>query len=227
MDRRCAVDIYYVIFRSIVLILILFTVTRLTGKRQIAQLSFFEYVTGITIGSIAAEMSTGLEKNFLQGATAIVIWGIMPVLAGIGTLKSIKLRYLIEGKPTVIIQDGCILEKNLAKEKYSIDELLELLRTKGIFRLSDVEYALIETNGSLNALLKKEKRPITYDRLAPEKEPYVVIIEGVIQRGALAEAKQTFEWVVQELKNRELKLEDVFVAQADSEGNLYIDCYKK
>ncbi len=220
-------DIYHVMWRSIVLVLLLFAVTKLTGKRQIAQLSFFEYVTGITIGGIAAEMSTGLEKSFWHGATAIFIWGIIPLLAGIATLKSRKIREWIEGKPTVIIQNGHIIEQNLAKEKYSTDELLELLRMKGIFQLSDVEYALIETNGALNALLKKGKRPIRYDGDETEKEPHVVILEGNIQFEALAKAKQTPSWLQTELQKRKVKIEQVFIAQADSEKNLTIELYKK
>jgi uncharacterized membrane protein YcaP (DUF421 family) len=219
-------DIFQIIWRSMVLIMLLFAVTKLTGKRQIAQLSFFEYVTGITIGSIAGEMSTGLEKSFWHGATAISIWGIMPLLAGIATLKSRKLREWIEGRPTVIIQNGHILEQNLAKEKYTTDELLELLRTKGIFQLSDVEYALIETNGTLNALLKKGKRPVTYDGDETEKEPYVVILEGNIQFEALTAAKQTPSWLQTELQKQKVKIDQVFIAQGDSEGNLTIDLYK-
>lgn len=210
-------EIYHIIWRSIVLVLLLFAVTKLTGKRQIAQLSFFEYVTGITIGGIAAEMSTGIEKNFWHGATAIFIWGIIPLLAGIATLKSRKMREWIEGKPTVIIQNGHIIEQNLAKEKYSIDELLELLRTKGIFQLSDVEYAVIETNGALNPLLKKGRRPVTYDGEEKEKEPYVVVLEGNIQFKALEQAKQTPSWLQSELQKRKVNIEQIFIAQADSE----------
>ncbi len=148
-------------FRSILFLLILLITTKMLGKKQISELSFFEYVSGITIGSIAGEVVTGLESNMYYGALAILIFGLVTLLVDFLSLKSKTFRDVVEGRGTVIIKDGKILEDNLKKEKYTIDELSALLRQKNIFRVADVEFAVLEPRGNLSALLKSENRPLT------------------------------------------------------------------
>jgi uncharacterized membrane protein YcaP (DUF421 family) len=148
-----------IVSRSIIFLLLLFITTKIIGKKQISELSFFEYVAGITIGSIAGEVVTGLESNMYHGALAIIVFGLVTFLANFFSLKSKTFRDIVEGRGTVLIKDGKILEDNLKKEKYTIDELSALLREKDIFRFTDVEFAVLEPRGNLSALLKKENRP--------------------------------------------------------------------
>src|SRR4051812_38903544 len=122
------VDWVDVLVRSFVFLALLFFITKLLGKKQISELSFFEYVSGMTIGSVAGEAITGLEKNMFHGMLAIAIFGLVALLADILTLKSKSLQDLVEGRATVFIKDGKVLEENLKKEKYTIDELSSLLR---------------------------------------------------------------------------------------------------
>jgi uncharacterized membrane protein YcaP (DUF421 family) len=143
------------IIRSFVFLTLLFFMTKILGKKQISELSFFEYVSGITIGSIAGEAITGLEKNMFQGMIAIIIFSLATLLADILALKSKSFRDFIEGRGTVFIKDGKVLEENLKKEKYSVDELSALLRQKDIYRVTDVEFAVLEPRGTLSALFKK------------------------------------------------------------------------
>src|SRR4051794_34324758 len=140
----------FIIGRSLLFLLLLFITTKMLGKKQISELSFFEYVSGITIGSIAGEVITGLESNMYYGALAILIFGLVTLLVDFLSLKSKTFRDVVEGRGTVIIKDGKILEDNLKKEKYTIDELSALLRQKNIFRVADVEFAVLEPRGNLS-----------------------------------------------------------------------------
>lgn len=218
-----------IVLRSIILVFALFLLTKWLGKKQLSQLSFFEYVAGITIGSIAAEISTGLETNFFHGLYSMLVWAAIPFLAGLLGIKSKKARDFIEGQETVVIQNGKILEENLTKQKYSVEELLHLLRKKNAFQVSDVEFAVLEANGDLNVLLKKEKQPITPQDLkldiAPEKVPETVILEGKIIDSGLASCGLTREWLDVELQKQGIALDNVFVGQVDSFGQFTADLY--
>lgn len=120
--------------RSALFVTVLFIITKWLGKKQISELSFFEYVTGMSIGSIGAESAMGLERNIFHGIIGIVIFAAIPFFTGLISLKSKRFRNFIEGKATVFIKDGKIMEDNLKKERYTTDELLELLRMKDVFQ---------------------------------------------------------------------------------------------
>lgn len=220
------IDIF---IRSFVFLALLFFITKILGKKQISELSFFEYVSGITIGSIAGEAITGLEKNIYHGILAVLIFGLVTLLADILALKSKSFRDIVEGRGTVFIKDGKILEENLKKEKYTIDELSALLRQKDIFRVADVEFAVLEPRGNLSTLLKKENRPLTPKDLnmtmPNEKEPQTVIMDGSILDEALRSAGKSRGWLSTELEKLELTLDNVFIGQVDSYGELTVDIY--
>ncbi|KKB33396.1 DUF421 domain-containing protein [Bacillus thermotolerans] len=215
--------------RSISFLIILFVITKIIGKRQISQLSFFEYITGIVIGNIAAQMS--MDKSFFisEGLIALFVWGLAPLIAGYLALKSKKFRTAVEGKGTVFIKDGKVMEENLKKEKYTIDEMLSLLRSKGVFFLADVEYAVLEQDGSLNVLLKKDKRPLTRSdlQLLPinEKEPHTIIMDGKLLNEDLSKSGKTKAWLDEELEAAGVTIENVFLGQVNSYGELYLDLY--
>jgi uncharacterized membrane protein YcaP (DUF421 family) len=219
----------HIIIRSIIFLLILLITTKILGKKQISELSFFEYVSGITIGSIAGEVITGLESNPYHGALAIVMFGLVTLLVDFLSLKSKTFRDVVEGRGTVIIKDGKILEENLKKEKYTLDEISALLRQKDIFRVADVEFAVLEPRGNLSALLKKENRPLTSKDLqlktANEKEPQTIIMDGSILDEALRASGKNRGWLQLELEKLGVTLENVFLAQVDSYGELTVDIY--
>ncbi|MBE3569889.1 MAG: DUF421 domain-containing protein, partial [Bacillales bacterium] len=188
-----------VVIRSVLFMIILFLITKWLGKKQISQLSFFEYVNGITIGSIGAEVVTGLEQKISLGIIAIITCAAIPFLAGLLSLKSKGFRGFIEGKGSIFIKDGKIMEDNLKKERYSTDELLELLRKKNVFQVSDVEFAVLEPTGDLSVLLKKENQPLTAKDLnmtvASVKEPQTVIMDGKILDEPLTTIGRSRRWL--------------------------------
>ncbi|WP_297990250.1 DUF421 domain-containing protein [Anoxybacillus sp.] len=218
-----------VAIRSICILIGLFIITKLLGKKQLSKLSFFEYIVGITIGDIAGSMSMDLDIRLTEGLTSILIWSLFPVVISIISLRSKTFRDFVEGNSTVFIKDGKILEDNLKKEKYTADELLEQLRKKDVFRVADVEFATLEANGDLSILLKRDKQPLTIGDVAPyvprEKEPQTVIMDGKILDEPLATARLSRGWLKQQLDQMGVAVENVFLAQVDSYGQLTVDLY--
>ena len=188
-----------IVIRSFFALVFLFVLTRILGKKQISQLTFFEYVLGITIGDLAGAISTDVDVDFWHGVIAILVWVLIPLTLEILTLKSKTLRLWFEGKGTVVIKDGKILEDNLKKERYTGDELLEQLRTKSVFRVADVEFAMLEASGDLSVLLKSELQPLTPKhlgmKLSIEKPTQAVIMDGVIQDEPLAATGKGRGWL--------------------------------
>ncbi|UUZ97333.1 DUF421 domain-containing protein [Paenibacillus sp. P25] len=219
----------HVALRSLGAVAMLFLITRILGKKQISQLTFFEYITGITLGEVAGFISTDIEAHYMNGITALLVWFIVPFSLELLTLKSKRLREWFEGSGTVMIKEGKVLEDNLKKERYTADESLEQLRKKSVFNVADVEFAILESSGELNVLLKKENQPLTAKHLGvrtgPERETQAVIIDGNIMDEPLATAGLSREWLYTELEKIGVTVENVFIGQVDSYGQLYIDVY--
>ena len=215
--------------RSVLFVVVLFFMTKLVGKKQIAQLSFFEYVTGITIGSIAAESIMGLDGKIINGLIAIIIVAAIPLIVGLISLKSKKFRDFTEGKGTIFIKDGKVMEDNLKKERYTADELLQLLRRKDVFQVSDVEFAVLEPTGDLSVMLKKENQPLTPKdldmKVASIKEPQTVIMDGKILDEPLATIGYSRGWLKTELEKLGVTIENVFLGQVNSYGELTVDLF--
>ena len=218
-----------VAFRTVCAAAALFAVTKLLGKRQVTQLSVFEYVTGITIGSLAAYVSVDLEANWHLGLVALGVWALIAISLEFLTLKSKWLRDFIDGKGRVLIREGKVLEENLKKERLTVDELLEQLRTKSVFRVADVEFAVMEPSGKINVLLKSEHQPLTPSKLgirtAPDPAPQTVIMAGKIMDEPLAAMGLSRGWLMAELEKLGVTPENVFLGQVDGYGQLYVDLY--
>lgn len=214
--------------RSMLSILVLFLITKLLGKRQITQLSLFEYIVGITIGNLAAHVSLDQGKWYL-GLVALAVWASVSFTIEWLTLKSKAIRDIVDGKGTVLIQDGKVLEDNLKKERLTIDEMMEQLRKKNVFRAADVEFAVMETSGEVSVLLKSEHQPITPSHLgvkpAPQKQPEIVIMDGKFMDESLAAIGLNRQWLLTELEKLGVTLDNVFLGQVDTYGQLTLDLY--
>ncbi|WP_102275056.1 DUF421 domain-containing protein [Cytobacillus massiliigabonensis] len=222
-------DWSHIIVRSILFMIVLFFFTKILGKKQISEISFFEYISGITIGSIAGEVIMGLESNMAHGILAIFLFGSITYLVDFLSLKSNSFRDFVEGKSTIFIKDGKIMEDNLKKEKYSTDELGSLLRQKNVFNVADVEFAVLEPTGDLSVLLKREYRPITAKdlnmKVPNEKAPQMIIRDGEIVYDALAAVGKSRKWLDLELEKLNVTLDNVFYGQVDSYGELTVDLF--
>lgn len=218
-----------VVFRVILFMIVLFFITKFLGKKQLSQLSFFEYVTGITIGGIAAIVILEVRHSIFIGGLAIVVMAAIPYMVSFISLKSKKFRDFVEGKGSIFIKDGKIMEDNLKRERYSTDELLELLRKKDVFQVSDVEFALLEPTGDLSVMLKKENQPLTAKDInltvASVKEPQTVIMDGEILDEPLATIGRSRAWLHTQLEKLGVTIENVFLGQINSYGELMVDLF--
>ncbi|MFC4098157.1 DUF421 domain-containing protein [Paenibacillus xanthanilyticus] len=216
--------------RTLTAIVILFFLTKMLGKRQVSQLSVFEYMTGITIGSLAAYVSINLSTPWYLGLVSLVVWVSFSYGMEFAQMKSKRVRAFVEGKATVLIQQGHVLEANMRKERLTTDELLQELRRNGVFRLADAEFALMETSGEINVMTAAEGRPPTRRdfgmHTGMKREPIAVLMDGVVMEEQLASIRLNRGWLDHELAQRSLAAEDVFLAQLDADGELYIDLYR-
>lgn len=202
---------------------------RLSGKHQVGQLSIFEYVVGITIGSTASFLSVDIEENFLPTLLGLVLWVTFGILMNNITLRNRRWGKLLRGEPTIVIENGRILEKALRKvPNYTIDDLLMSLRQKDVFDLSQVEYAILELDGRLSVIKKSQHRTVTphdlgiatsYEGLGIE-----LIYDGQVIEKNLEGAHLDRAFLQRELEARGIpRLEDVMFAQLNTDGTLYVD----
>lgn len=150
-------DITGIAVKRLVVAVVLFSLVRIMGKEQISQLTYFDYVVGISIGSIAAMLSLNRSISYVDGISSMMIWAAFPLVLSFIPSGSMRGRRLLDGTPTILIQDGKIIEKNLAKAKFTINDLLEELRIKDAFNIADVEFSLLETSGKVSVSKKIAK----------------------------------------------------------------------
>ena len=216
-----------IIPRSLIAILILYIATRLIGKKQVSELSLFDYVIGISIGNFGAEMIINMDTPYIYGCIAIMTFGIVAYFVSIITMKSIKLRRLIIGTPTIVIQNGKILEPSLRKLKMDINDLLEQTRIGGTFDISEIEYAIVEANGKLTIMKKSMYNPVTPNdmKLKVQKKDLVanVIIDSKVLFNNLKNMNKTEEWLEQELKIKGYRdLDKILLATLDIYDKLIV-----
>ena len=188
---------------SVVSFLVLFFLAKIMGHRQIAQLSVFDYINGITIGSIAAELATELEKP-LRPLLAMVIYALQTVLLEALALKYQRLRKFISGTPSIILDNGKLYRENMKKARLDLTEFLIQCRQQGYFDLGAIQTAVYESNGRLTILPVAERRPATPEDLgvAPEKEQFFteVIMDGRILGGNLQRMGVNETWLEKQLR---------------------------
>lgn len=212
-------EVLDVILRCLVSLVSLFLVAKAIGKKQISQLSVFDYVIGISIGNFAAEMSINLESEYLHGVVAVIVFGLVAYLVSVLSLKSLRLRRFFMGDPTMLIQDGKIVYKGLKKSRFDINDLLEECRIKGYFDIREIDYALMEANGDISFMLKPEYQPPQLKDLQIKKEKSGLcanlIIDGQIIQKSLNEMKKDVKWLEHELSVKGIKRENVLLATLD------------
>lgn len=220
--------ILVVVIRSFISFFVLLILIRLMGKQQVSQLTFFDYVVGITIGSIASTLSVQINQNTTATLVGLLVWTALPIMLAFLSLKNVWIRKVVEGEATVVVENGKILEQNLAKLRLSTDDLIAQLRTKNVFNLADVEFALFENNGKLSVELKSQKQPLTPgDLQIPTRYaglPTTLIADGKMLKDALKSLNLTQAWLRHQLEKQQIKdIAQVSLAQLDTTGNLYVD----
>lgn len=227
-------EILKIIVLSLTSITILFILTKIIGSREMSQLSMFDYINSITIGSIAAEMATSLEENFVQPLVAMIVYAIVIILLEFLTSKSLKIRRFINGNSLILLDNGTLYKENFKRAKLDISEFLTECRNKNFFNISDIQTAILEPNGKLSIIPKSIKRSIQPEdmNLNPEQEQIVtnIISDGKIIIENLKSTGNNEVWLNKKLKEQNISnVKDVFLATCDSNNNLsvYINTPKK
>lgn len=197
-------DILNVIIRTIVILFILFIFVKIIGKKQVSQMNLFDYIIGITMGSVVADISLDIEKSFLSGIVSLTIYCLAGLISAILTNKSITMRRVINGVPTVLVENSKIIEDGLKKVRIDVNDLLSEARVNGYFNLEDIDYAVMETNGKVSFLLKGDKSPLTKGdyKLKVKNEGLTanVIIDEVLLEKNLKNIGKSEKWLKHELK---------------------------
>ncbi len=221
------IEALLIIPRSLLSLFILFLVTKLIGKKQVSELSLFDYVIGISIGNFTAEMTMSLDVQFINGVMALLTFGLFAYLISLLTMKSIRIRRFFIGVPTVIIQNGKIIEKAMKHVMIDINDLLEQCRINGYYDLTQIEYAIMEANGKISIMPKSEYKPLTPNdmkkKVAQEDLQANVIIDGIIMQNNLENMNKSINWLEKELKVKGYKeYDDIILAILDKNDKLTI-----
>ena len=220
-------DLLTVLFTSLGSVAALFLLTELMGKKQMAELSMFDYINGITIGSIAAEMATSLEDDFLKPLLAMVIYAVASITISKLSCKSLKFRKIFTGKPLILLENGKLYKNSLKKAKLDLNEFLTQCRTNGYFDINNINTAILEPNGKLSFLPVSSQRPATPADLNinvdQEKIPINVIVDGVLLKDNLKYTGNNENWLKKQLKEQGTsKIEDIFLATCNNDNKLTI-----
>lgn len=223
-------DIVRVGITSLVAVVFLFVITKLLGYRQISHMSMFDYISSITIGSIAAEFATSLEDDWKKPLTALIVFTLFNLLIDIVTNKSIKLRRLINGKALILYDDGELYYKNLKKAKMDLGEFFMQCRNQNCFDLGQVQTIILEPNGKFSILFLASNRPVTPSdlNLNPPSEHLLanVIMEGKIMKENLKNIGKDEAWLRKALEAYKYPdLKEIFLATCNTKGELAV--YKK
>lgn len=218
-------SIVRVILASFGSVAVLCVLTKLIGNKQLSQLNLFDYVNGITIGSIAAEMATTVDGDFVKPLAAMAVYAICAAVYSFLNMKSISFRRTMMGRTIIILKDGKIYKNCLKKARLDLSEFLVQCRLNGFFDLSEIELALFEPNGSISFLPKAQKRPVNNDDLKLKPTPAElcvnVIIDGKILCKNLKHMGKSEEWLNKQLKTKNInKVSDVFLATLTASDKL-------
>ncbi|MFD1205773.1 MULTISPECIES: DUF421 domain-containing protein [Sporosarcina] len=229
MDEFFEFSFWEMIIRATIAFAVLLVLARLMGKKQISQLTFFHYVTGITIGSIAADIAGESETPFMNGLIAMIWWALLTLLMNYIALKSKKARVLLDDTPSILIHEGRLNEQEMKKVRMTLNDLNMMLREQSVFSVSDVNYAILETNGKLSVLKKAGQEAATKtDVKASAKDPkYIpteIISDGKLIQKNLTELNLTEEWVMKQLKKKGIgQIDQVYYAEVYGDGSLFVD----
>ena len=220
-------DLYRDIWQTILIFFSLLLFARILEKTQIGQLTFHEYISGITLGSIAGSMASAESDKFWSHYVDLSLFFLLTYLLSLVTITNRPLRKLIEGTPSLIIENGCIIKKNMKSLRYDLDELNSQLREKGVLDINEVQYATLESTGQLSVILKPDFQPLTKGdmniHLPNPAFPLELIMDGEIITENLTKKNLSHDWLNKQLAERNIKsAANVMYAVLDSKGQLFV-----
>lgn len=220
-------EILTILFRIVTILPLLLLVTLFMGKRTVGELPIFDYLIILTLGAVAGADIVDLSVKQLHTVIAIIAVGLLQRIIAHLKISSRKIGRLITFEPRVVIQDGKFINQNLKKDRYSIDNILNMLREKGVFNISDVETAIIEANGALSILRKAQRSPVTLEDIGitntSSSIAFPIIMEGRVYPSVLKQFNLNETWLKQQLSKQGVKdIKNVFFASLNSNLDLHI-----
>jgi len=216
-----------VVLRVICSFFVLFILTRLMGKKEISQLDVFTFITAITIGNIAASITTAKTLDIGDGIIGLIGWAVLTIIMGYLSLKSKTARRVILGEPIILIRQGKIMENALKKARLDTEQFQGMLRNENIYSLKDVEYAIFEIDGSLSIMKSKDvktKKNKTWKKTLLFPTSTAVVSDGEVNEDALSDLSLDKKWLMAQLDRVGIKsISDVFFVEVQTDGSLYID----
>ncbi|UKS26847.1 DUF421 domain-containing protein [Paenibacillus sp. HWE-109] len=224
-------EIWETILRSLLAFTLMMLIARILGKTTIAQMTYHDFVASITLGAITANIAFNDKIVIWNLLTATVTFAGIAVLLMVLAMKNRRLRNWVSGKPTVLIQEGKILENNMKKIKITLDTLNQELREKDIFNIQEVQYAVLELNGNISVLRTPESMPVTRKDLnlimtSKQNFPIELVMDGTIIDANLGQNGLTMDWLNKEIEKKGLIMKDINYAVISSNGNVFFDEYK-
>ncbi|OAT79378.1 DUF421 domain-containing protein [Desulfotomaculum copahuensis] len=218
---------FAVIYRTVLIYLIVLIVVRLMGKREIGQLSPFDFVVAIIIAELAAIPMESTAMPIWEGVIPLLTLAVLEVLLSYAALYSPCLRRILDGQPQVVIRNGHIIKRELRHARYNLNDLLAQLREKGVVNIGDVEFGVLETSGRLSIIPKSQKRPVTPEDLGLstgyEGLPTVLVMDGQVLKDNLRLAGLDEKWLRERLAESGLDTGSVFLAVLGTDGRLFIN----
>lgn len=222
-------NMFNIIIKTIIIYFFAMFAMRLMGKRQAGKLQPFDLIIAIIIAEVASTPMDGAGIPITYGIVPIITLLILHNLIALIALKSDSIRGFLDGKPSIVIRKGIIDAQLLAKLNYNLNDLFEQLREKDVMSISDVYYAVLETNGELSIMLKPEKRPIQPEdmNIKPENPGfcYDIVIDGKLKPKNLQKLGLSKNTVLDSLAKKNRKVENTFIATCDESGNLFLQDY--
>lgn len=222
------VDIFLVtVGKSILIYLLGILISKLIGIKLISQVNFFDFIMAVSIGSMIAKIIIDKDYVVFSGLVALMAFTFLTVLTSYINMKSYKIRGIINAKTTILVENGCIIDKNLKKVRISINELMMDLRVKDVFNLEDVQFAILESNGKVSVMVKAEKKPATAEDLNLKVKSGSlindIIIDGKILEKNLKVVNINHSWLKSQFKKENIEnVEEVFYAGIDKDKKLII-----
>ncbi len=220
-------EIIRIIILSFSSILVLFILTKIIGSREVSQLSMFDYINSITIGSIAAEMATDIDGEFIYSLIAMIVYTITIIFLAYITNKNLTLRRYINGSSLILYNNGTLYKDNFKKSKLDINEFIVSCRNKGYFNLSDIHTAILEPNGKISIIPTVDSAPIKAKDMQIQADQdefvYNIIIDGKIIEKNLKSTGNNTTWLNNKLKEQKISnIKDIYLATCDKDNNLSV-----
>lgn len=218
-----------ILLRTLITFIVLLLFTRLLGRKQLSNLTFFNYITGISIGTIAASISYDRKINLWDASLSLIGWVVLTLLIAFIDIKSRKMRVILDGQPVIVIKHGQIQEQALQSLRLDMEQLSMMLREKSIFSITEVDYAILETDGKISILKKEGNMPPTKaDLNIPTAQapflPTEFVIDGKLIKENLAKANVNEAWLKQQIHAMGIpSIDKVFYVQLQKDGTLYVD----